>query len=251
MSDCAVSGQPLLITTFSLPARRMSGSPVEQRLPIEQQRAADRRGLREPLQAPDIGVNGAAVDAEKVGRFVRCHKTLDVHTQYDRLSLFPLSGINGGVGRVGVDAAAAPKMREKHCNRCGETKPVDQFHNDKNRKDGKCPYCRPCNAAQMAKWRAEHPDRSKQAARRATLRKYGLTVEDYEKILKSQNGRCAICGTDDPGHTAGRLFDVDHDHDTARVRGLLCQHCNMGLGQFGDDLDRLRKAVKYLEESRG
>ncbi|MBP5870856.1 hypothetical protein F3K34_13455 [Streptomyces sp. LBUM 1486] len=78
-----------------------------------------------------------------------------------------------------------------------------------------------------------------------------MTAWDYEQLLKRQNSRCAICGTNKPGHTPDRLFDIDHDHVTGKVRGLLCQHCNMGLGQFMDDLDRLRKAIKYLEESSG
>lgn len=226
-------------------------SPLEQGVPIEQQGASYLPRLWKAPQAADVGVDGTAVNAEQVGGFVGCYKPLDVHTQYDRLLVFPLSVIKGRVGRVNGDAEGALIVATKHCNKCGETKSVDQFHNDRKRKDGKYPYCRPCNNAQMVIWRAKYPDRSQMATRRGTLRKYGLTLADYERLLESQDGRCAICGTDDPGHTPGRLFDVDHDHDTSKVRGLLCQHCNMGLGQFADDPDRLMKAAKYLEEKRG
>jgi hypothetical protein len=218
-------------------------SPLEQSLPIEQQGAPHLLGLWEALQAAHIGVHGTAVDAEQIGGFFGWHKALDVHTQYDRLPLFPLSMNNGGQ----VDAVGSTK----YCYDCDETKSVDQFPNSKSRKDGKYPYCRPCNTARMAKWVKENPEKSKLGTRRKTLKKYGLTLEVYEELLASQGGRCAICGTDKPGHTVGRMFDVDHDHETSKVRGLLCQHCNMGLGQFGDDLDRLREAVKYLEESGG
>ncbi|MDX2532289.1 endonuclease domain-containing protein [Streptomyces scabiei] len=152
---------------------------------------------------------------------------------------------------MGGEAEGGSCDSTKHCNRCGETKPVDQFSKDRNRKDGKNPYCRTCNSAGMAKWRAANLGRAKENARRTTLRRHGLTAWDYEQLLKRQNSRCAICGTNKPGHTPDRLFDIDHDHVTGKVRGLLCQHCNMGLGQFMDDLDRLRKAIKYLEESSG
>jgi hypothetical protein len=128
--------------------------------------------------------------------------------------------------------------------------PIDHFPKNKHRKTGRYPYCRYCNREQVAKWRSENPDKARRAHRVAKLRKYGLTPEDYEVMLQSQDGRCAICGTDEPGHVENRLFDVDHDHVTGKVRGLLCQHCNMGMGQFGDDSDRLRKAADYLERTR-
>ncbi len=76
-------------------------------------------------------------------------------------------------------------------------------------------------------------------------RKFGITVEDYERMLAAQAGRCAICNSTEPG---GRgVFHVDHDHATGTVRGLLCTNCNAGLGQFKDDPALLRAAANYLE----
>ena len=72
---------------------------------------------------------------------------------------------------------------------------------------------------------------------------YFLTIEEYETILKSQHGRCAICGTDQPG---AKGFAVDHDHFTEAIRGILCPRCNVGLGQFQDSPALLRKASEYL-----
>lgn len=76
-------------------------------------------------------------------------------------------------------------------------------------------------------------------------RHYGITRADYDRMAKAQNGRCAICGDKEPGGKF-TLWLVDHCHTTKRVRGLLCHRCNMGLGYFKDDPERLRAALAYL-----
>ena len=80
-------------------------------------------------------------------------------------------------------------------------------------------------------------------------RRYGITIEDYDYMLKEQGHRCAICRTDNPGGQ-GR-FHVDHCHDTGRVRGLLCSNCNHGLGKFQDSVLFLEQAIRYLNEKEG
>lgn len=77
-------------------------------------------------------------------------------------------------------------------------------------------------------------------------KKYDITLEDYDTMLKEQDGRCAICDTTNPG-TKG-VFYVDHNHDTGEVRGLLCNNCNSALGKFGDSIKTLKSAIEYLEE---
>ncbi len=74
---------------------------------------------------------------------------------------------------------------------------------------------------------------------------YGLTLEEYQDMVEAQEGRCAICGTDNPT-PHDRLY-VDHDHVTGKVRGLLCQKCNLALGLFKDSRDVLGSAILYLE----
>lgn len=76
--------------------------------------------------------------------------------------------------------------------------------------------------------------------------KYGITLEDYGRLLINQGGGCAICHRSDAGVSDGRRLHVDHDHQTGRVRGLLCHSCNSLLGHARDQQDILRGAVRYL-----
>jgi len=76
-------------------------------------------------------------------------------------------------------------------------------------------------------------------------KKYGLTSEEYEALLKKQGGVCKICQM--PSKSRLR---VDHDHKTGKVRGLLCTGCNIGLGQFKDNAAALKAAADYIEKSQ-
>ena len=74
------------------------------------------------------------------------------------------------------------------------------------------------------------------------MKKYRLTIENYDKMLVAQNGVCAICG-----HPPNwRCLSVDHNHITGNVRGLLCTNCNMMLGLVDDSIEILRSAIEYL-----
>lgn len=78
------------------------------------------------------------------------------------------------------------------------------------------------------------------------LAKFGLTVEAYEALRVAQNYECKICGAAEHDSRDGVLH-VDHDHETQQVRGLLCNHCNLGLGHFKDQQDLLMSAWEYLD----
>jgi|ERR1700690_523045 len=73
--------------------------------------------------------------------------------------------------------------------------------------------------------------------------KYGIEEADVEQLLRAQQGRCAICRK---MLLWGSFTHVDHDHETHRIRGLLCVNCNTGLGQFFDRPELLRAAAEYL-----
>lgn len=83
-------------------------------------------------------------------------------------------------------------------------------------------------------------------------RNYGLTDADVTKKKEEQNNKCYLCGSE--GFLIGKKnhtekLVVDHCHETGRVRKLLCQNCNRGLGLFQDNPDLLRKAAEYLEQN--
>ena len=72
--------------------------------------------------------------------------------------------------------------------------------------------------------------------------KYGISTEQYFDLWTKQEGKCKICGEE-----TDEYLHVDHDKKTGEVRGLLCKQCNLGLGNFKDNPDYLKKAIKYLE----
>lgn len=87
------------------------------------------------------------------------------------------------------------------------------------------------------------------ARKQQRIRKYGLTLKEYDALLAAQGGKCAICRRSDfPGPT--HFPFIDHCHSTGRVRGILCANCNHGLGKFKDDPDILIEAYEYIVTSR-
>ena len=137
----------------------------------------------------------------------------------------------------------------KTCSRCGQTKPLDAFHRNKSRRDGRAVRCKECT---------RDYDRNRYSANRDRVRasqikyKYGMTTDEYAAKLREQGGGCAICGKTPEEN--GRDLAVDHDHSCCPgkrscgkcVRGLLCGTCNRGIGNFKDSTELLHAAVAYL-----
>lgn len=129
------------------------------------------------------------------------------------------------------------------CSKCKQFQPVERFSTDPGR-GGLQRVCKDCANAYQKKWYAQN--REAIALRKRALQ-HGITVEQYQEMFEAQEGRCAICGEEDPS-SAG--LNVDHCHTSGRVRSLLCGPCNRGLGQFRDDPHLLRLAASYLESHR-
>ena len=174
----------------------------------------------------------------------------------------------------------------KVCSRCKSQKEESAFGKDKVRHDGLKPHCKECqsiwdssykeqksikNAERYAKnpehfkkatanwksknwdrvlagcrrWRENNPEKRKSIyAKSSRKRLYGLTEEQFQTMLSSQDGKCSICGRE--RSQLVKQLCVDHDHETGKVRGLLCDKCNRGLGFFNDDHELLKKALNYL-----
>lgn len=97
--------------------------------------------------------------------------------------------------------------------------------------------------AKVKEWQAANP--TKRKAQR--IKKYSLSFEEYESILSAHEGKCAICGYTDRSNK--KFFPmIDHDHDSLKVRGILCSNCNMAIGKMKDNPALLRKAAEYLEK---
>lgn len=156
------------------------------------------------------------------------------------------------------------------CRMCGDTKPLDQFVKQPNCKNGRRPRCKRCHAAKERQWRLDNPEESLRRERArdrtkdyekglewkrryyaspkgriALLRghlkhQYGMTLEEFRAMADRQEQRCLLCK-----QKPSRLV-VDHCHSTGRIRGLLCDKCNTGLGFFGDDVEQFRRAIEYL-----
>lgn len=161
-------------------------------------------------------------------------------------------------------------MDKKRCTKCGSWKRRTEFYAAKGTRDGVRGDCKDCFAARarewysrnrehviarVKRWQQENPERvnASNRIRRAMYpererdghlrRTFGLSLEAYEELLRAQCGRCRVCGR---LPRTGSSLHVDHDHETGEVRGLLCFRCNGGLGQFGEDAERLALAVDYL-----
>lgn len=149
----------------------------------------------------------------------------------------------------------------KKCSSCKKIKNVLKFHKDKSNIDGLSSICTKCTAMHHRKYyakhkiqvdaknetyRKEHPIKTRLQRRKANLkRNFGMTLKDYDNMFKKQKGKCAICKS---MKFDGKLkyFNIDHDHKTGKVRGLLCRGCNLGLSNFLDSVKLLRQAIKYV-----
>ena len=87
---------------------------------------------------------------------------------------------------------------------------------------------------------------------RALRDSFGISLERYQEMLEEQDHKCAICGTSDAGTRKGKpkMLAVDHCHDSGKIRGLLCESCNQGIGKLKDDPTILRKAADYIERHK-
>ncbi len=137
------------------------------------------------------------------------------------------------------------------CSHCKLEKEETDFPKATNKSRGYAWICKACKKEKkLAKQASMTPEEWYLQNRRYWLKsEYGLSLEDYNELLKNQKHKCAICDADEVDSFKGLLF-VDHDHGTGKVRGLLCHHCNTALGKFRDSTEILNKAIAYVEKHK-
>lgn len=159
------------------------------------------------------------------------------------------------------------------CSKCLQALPASSFYSNKATKTGLTVYCKICSLSEQQKyyptkrlnerkkyavnpaksllknkkWRKDNPEKLALLFRARNLKKYKLSLADYESICVKQGHVCSICKK--PELTKKKFLAVDHDHNTGKIRGLLCLKCNTGLGHFKDSADLLVLAAEYLFNS--
>jgi len=155
----------------------------------------------------------------------------------------------------------------KKCPHCNKNKNLSEFSKDKSRKSGRSSWCKSCLSKKQRERYKKNPSKYRKIVQKhyiknkdkilADLRAKGrlrnleqrkVSIDFYNELFVSQNGCCFICGTH--AENAYKGLHIDHDHNSGEIRGLLCHKCNTALGLFQDNVDFLKIAIVYLNNSR-
>ncbi len=134
--------------------------------------------------------------------------------------------------------------KDKRCFSCGIAKPTTEYYRSNTRYFQR--ECKECTKQRRSKW-WRSPTGKLSSANTKLKARFGITLDEYHALLDQQGGECLICFA----HLSvmGHRLAVDHCHKTGRIRGLLCKSCNVGIGNFDDCPERLRRAAAYLERT--
>jgi hypothetical protein len=125
----------------------------------------------------------------------------------------------------------------KLCSHCKIEKDLSEYYRNPSSKDGLRYVCKPCARKQYKEY---YPTRGRDSQLKRT---YGITLSQRNELIEQQEGKCKICKVELAG---GKHTHIDHDHNTGRIRGILCNHCNVGIGMFKNDKELVHKIIEYL-----
>lgn len=149
--------------------------------------------------------------------------------------------------KVDYPSSYFDENNKKQCCKCKNKYTKECFYLSNKEKSGYSKTCKFCSRELCKNSKYRYPTRNK----KNKLKKYGITLDDYEKMIIFQNGVCSICNKSErrKGKNGKILpLNVDHCHKTGKVRGLLCHLCNVSLGGFQDSEEILLKAINYLKK---
>lgn len=146
------------------------------------------------------------------------------------------------------------KVTFYQCTQCKETKTLDHFGKRKHSSTGRRTRCKNCECKNTRRWyhsideeaRQQYVQKHSHSTRNRRIKsKFGIDVTMYDELFEKQNGVCAICGNPQNRKDTKHL-SIDHCHTTGNVRALLCNSCNLGIGQFQDNEMFILSAIQYL-----
>ena len=128
-------------------------------------------------------------------------------------------------------------LQIKSCPKCKIEKSVTDYYRTSSK-------CKSCHRKDKVEWMTNNRDKVIAQNRRWAWKKnFGLTEAEYYNMAEDHKHVCAICH-----RSEDTLLSVDHCHTTGKIRGLLCKKCNLAIGHFDDQIDRLKSAIEYLEK---
>ena len=133
-------------------------------------------------------------------------------------------------------------MMTKICTKCKKDKPLSDFH---KMRDGLRSQCKSCRNEYLKQWGKDNPEKKREQKYK---HRYGISLEEYDLMLRKQDGVCAICKC---RCSSKKMLSVDHDHASGLVRGLLCHNCNAAIGHLKDSVEMLESAIAYLNRGSG
>ena len=135
----------------------------------------------------------------------------------------------------------------KKCSKCLIEKEINLFNTRNSKTNELQSYCKQCAKEDRSKRYLLNRDKNILNQRKINIwNKYGITENEYNSMFDKQNGKCAICESSEIKRKSAKYFNIDHCHNTSKVRGLLCHNCNIVLGKIEDSKKWLERALIYL-----
>ena len=136
----------------------------------------------------------------------------------------------------------------KTCTSCNVEKDYSEFYASTSKKSGYKSNCKECVKTRANVYYRTDKGRKYIQEKQWRVKGIDMTVERYQELLDAQKNGCGICGVEK--NRNGSRLCVDHDHNTGKIRGLLCHHCNTALGKMQDSEEMLMKAIEYLRSHK-
>ena len=136
----------------------------------------------------------------------------------------------------------------KECSKCGEVKDINLFAKGGQYADGRRNYCKKCHSSYVTLYVKNNPSKRSMQSPKRKFKRHGLSEDKYLEMFNLYNGLCHACQDRDANN-------IDHDHSCCPgsyscgqcVRGVLCSQCNTSLGLMNDDVEKIKKLIKYID----